>query len=362
MGAAKIKKVSTLYCSFCGKSQHEVRKIIAGPTVFICDECTELCDDILWESDGDRLMIKVRVPVASEFDEVLYDTMSTLLQERFPEFDIKYECKTNQASEIRDKESTIAVFSALKIYGPEYDHESGKNNDTVREKYEELKQELSSVMAQLSVANQKFVHENKRCEAIQRELADLKCEYLDHLRETSKSLSKVETSLKAILFMDVSGFSQMDKSGREKLLDMLRSMVPMILNGTGASEINMWGDAVVATFDDVNHAIESSMRFIRHLEVDRMNVRVGLAWGEVRSNFNPATGRKDIDGDAVNRAARMEPLAPIGGIIAAEEFGGLRIDPMLAELIPIEVEAKKSFGSIKSGDIIKVYRIKVIKN
>ena len=38
-----------LYCSFCGKSQHEVRKLIAGPSVFICDECVELCDDIIRE-------------------------------------------------------------------------------------------------------------------------------------------------------------------------------------------------------------------------------------------------------------------------------------------------------------------------
>ena len=38
-----------LYCSFCGKSQHEVRKLIAGPTVFICDECVELCNDIIRE-------------------------------------------------------------------------------------------------------------------------------------------------------------------------------------------------------------------------------------------------------------------------------------------------------------------------
>ncbi|MHB1496033.1 MAG: ClpX C4-type zinc finger protein, partial [Acidithiobacillus sp.] len=37
----------TLYCSFCGKSQHEVRKLIAGPSVFICDECIELCNDIV---------------------------------------------------------------------------------------------------------------------------------------------------------------------------------------------------------------------------------------------------------------------------------------------------------------------------
>ena len=38
-----------LYCSFCGKSQHEVRKLIAGPSVYICDECVELCNDIIRE-------------------------------------------------------------------------------------------------------------------------------------------------------------------------------------------------------------------------------------------------------------------------------------------------------------------------
>src|SRR5260370_38435282 len=42
---------NTLYCSFCGKSQHEVRKLIAGPTVFICDECVELCMDIIHEEN-----------------------------------------------------------------------------------------------------------------------------------------------------------------------------------------------------------------------------------------------------------------------------------------------------------------------
>ena len=36
-----------LYCSFCGKSQHEVRKLIAGPSVFVCDECVELCSDVI---------------------------------------------------------------------------------------------------------------------------------------------------------------------------------------------------------------------------------------------------------------------------------------------------------------------------
>ncbi len=49
---------STLYCSFCGKSQHEVRKLIAGPTVFICDECVDLCNDIIREETKTALVSK----------------------------------------------------------------------------------------------------------------------------------------------------------------------------------------------------------------------------------------------------------------------------------------------------------------
>ena len=47
---------NTLYCSFCGKSQHEVWKLIAGPTVFICDECVELCMDIIREEHKTTLV------------------------------------------------------------------------------------------------------------------------------------------------------------------------------------------------------------------------------------------------------------------------------------------------------------------
>ena len=45
----KSKSDKLLYCSFCGKSQHEVRKLIAGPSVFVCDECIDLCNDIIRE-------------------------------------------------------------------------------------------------------------------------------------------------------------------------------------------------------------------------------------------------------------------------------------------------------------------------
>jgi ATP-dependent Clp protease ATP-binding subunit ClpX len=65
---------NTLYCSFCGKSQHEVRKLIAGPTVFICDECVELCMDIIREEHKTHL-VKARdgVPTPKEICRVLDD-------------------------------------------------------------------------------------------------------------------------------------------------------------------------------------------------------------------------------------------------------------------------------------------------
>jgi ATP-dependent Clp protease ATP-binding subunit ClpX len=65
---------NTLYCSFCGKSQHEVRKLIAGPTVFICDECVELCMDIIREEHKTNL-VKSRdgVPTPRDICHVLDD-------------------------------------------------------------------------------------------------------------------------------------------------------------------------------------------------------------------------------------------------------------------------------------------------
>ena len=64
-----------LYCSFCGKSQHEVRKLIAGPSVFVCDECVELCNDIIreeiQEKDADSAIRKL--PIPEEIKNILDD-------------------------------------------------------------------------------------------------------------------------------------------------------------------------------------------------------------------------------------------------------------------------------------------------
>jgi ATP-dependent Clp protease ATP-binding subunit ClpX len=71
--AEKVSGEKLLYCSFCGKSQHEVKKLIAGPSVFICDECIELCNDIIREEvhTTEVKNAKADLPVPQEICEIL---------------------------------------------------------------------------------------------------------------------------------------------------------------------------------------------------------------------------------------------------------------------------------------------------
>ena len=64
---------SKLFCSFCGKSQDEVRKLIAGPSVFICDECVDLCNDIIREEIQDVVDSEVsdKLPLPAELKKAL---------------------------------------------------------------------------------------------------------------------------------------------------------------------------------------------------------------------------------------------------------------------------------------------------
>ena len=72
-GGKRDDSAKILYCSFCGKSQHEVRKLIAGPSVFICDECVDLCNDIIREEGADKGQggDANRLPIPAEINNIL---------------------------------------------------------------------------------------------------------------------------------------------------------------------------------------------------------------------------------------------------------------------------------------------------
>jgi ATP-dependent Clp protease ATP-binding subunit ClpX len=112
-----------LYCSFCGKSQHEVRKLIAGPSVFVCDECVELCNDIIREELEDRAeRARDKLPKPHEIKKVLDEyvigqerakkTLSVAVYNHYKRL------QTRSASGTRSKDDVEIAKSNILLIGP----------------------------------------------------------------------------------------------------------------------------------------------------------------------------------------------------------------------------------------------------
>lgn len=108
---------SSLYCSFCGKGQHEVKKLIAGPTVFICDECVELCNDIIHEEVSSASgTTRDKIPTPQEINKVLDDyvigqvkakrVLSVAVHNHYK----RLETKTNSSTDVEIAKSNILLI------------------------------------------------------------------------------------------------------------------------------------------------------------------------------------------------------------------------------------------------------------
>ena len=100
----------SLFCSFCGKSQKEVKKLIAGPTVFVCDECVELCMDIIKEdSKNSKSKIKKDTPKPSQINQYLNDYVIGQSNAK------KAEKKKNEIEEKKEREKNFNPKERNKI-------------------------------------------------------------------------------------------------------------------------------------------------------------------------------------------------------------------------------------------------------
>jgi class 3 adenylate cyclase len=150
---------------------------------------------------------------------------------------------------------------------------------------------------------------------------------------------------------------------RQQKVDLMRLIGRSILKSEKGMYINTWGDGVIAGFDDPTQGLRCACKFVSHLDVDGVEVRVGVNWGVARITYNEITERTDIDGESVNVGARIEPLAQPGEVLASDVVCGLeeleKSDFLFTEKT---IELRKSVGGTEAGDKIKVHSIKYYPN
>lgn len=223
----------------------------------------------------------------------------------------------------------------------------------------ELQEKVSETAKQLQGAQQKYLEIESKHRAVKSELDSLQKRIFPLLLEKVTGPSAdtpPRTEFLTVMFLDPTGFSKLSDDEKQGCVDMLRGLASPILWGTDGLYINMWGDAVVAGFEDVNYGLECARKFIGHLEVEGMDTRIGMSRGEVRVAYNATTERLDIDGDSVNEGARIEPMAKTGEVLVTEELRYCPdVDGKKFKFKEVQRELTKDVGDRKKGSTVTCY-------
>ncbi|MFN3859051.1 MAG: adenylate/guanylate cyclase domain-containing protein [Caulobacter sp.] len=231
---------------------------------------------------------------------------------------------------------------------------------------EQLQKQINELTVKLRIAQQRYIEEKGNREALDKRLsAIMKDTYpilLEKLRATGELGSSSNKNM-TVMLLDVVGFSAMNNDERIRNLDLLRSLARAILKNESGLYINTWGDAIVAAFDDVESGLRCACKFVQQFSIVGLDVRVGLAWGLLRITSNELKGSHDIDGDAINLCARIEPLAERGTVLCHEDVIALLPEGQNEfNLRKRNVALKKGAAGLGSGDEITTYEVRLLKN
>jgi len=340
---------NTLYCSFCGKSQHEVKKLIAGPTVFICDECIELCSDIVYREPGkdnlEFLDLDLKEPI-DNLSIARVDSIVSQLSQLYPEIKFKVDrvYKT-------DSGSVIVI-----IYG----------DSTGRKVEDELREEIKTIAEKLKVAQNQYFNEITNRKSIENDFKKLKEDVFPIIYQKLIETGQIpDRGTKPLLCMalDVRGFSELPNPRQLACVKMLQGIAAPILEESDAMLINTWGDAIVAAFKDINIGIICSCKFIKHLDVEGFDSRIGLSFGNILIRENALIQRSDGFGDAIVEASRLEACADTNEVlISTETRYHPTVNEDLFEFREKNVMLKKGYNEKNPGEMITAFHVRLKPN
>lgn len=233
-------------------------------------------------------------------------------------------------------------------------------------KVEQLKREIELLFKKLKAAQDVIEMERKEKKSFEERYRSLKEEIFPLILDAairSREITDFGVRQQAFMFLDIVGFSQFSEEDRQLQVDVLITLAKAIIGKNKPNVVNTWGDAIVASFEDVNEALRIAVRFSRHLDVEGLDTRISVNWGQVRLKWNELTRRNDFDGDSVNSGARLEQCAEPGEVVCSE---GVRFHPSLNEDEFNFREAarllKKGTEDKKAGDEILLYVVTRVNN
>jgi uncharacterized protein YjbI with pentapeptide repeats len=223
-----------------------------------------------------------------------------------------------------------------------------------------LKVTIQEEAAKLQVALKRLEDEKKLREIVENDQLILQKKLFPLLLDiASKDAEKKQKSIhhiSAILFMDLTGFSKLEDAERQESLSMLQGLLVPLLSKWHASHTNMWGDALRAIFANVNDSLGCACEMQAVLTAASLQLRIGMDFGEVIETFNPVLDGPDIQGDIVNMAARLEPLAPIGGVLVTDNVRYHEdVDQKRFAFEPRSVSMKKAVRGLAAGSDVACF-------
>lgn len=346
--AVSTESIPTLYCSFCGKSQHEVVKLIAGPSVFICDECIDVSVEIMEESEptGRSLTYAISIDESDrKFSEFLIEQMMDALRHCFPR--VAFSIFSS-----RYKNSSF-VYSIRATIPDDYDPESYQSK---------IKSMSYAILeTQEKVANEQNLR--KQAEEKYAELMKVAQPLMMEALKRQGIATDADIRQMAIMFLDLKGFSKMAQEERLVYLDMLRGLSLPVLKKRDALFMNTWGDAIIAAFECPTNGLRCACKYLHHLDVEGIDARIALSWGSVRVIHNDVTDRFDIDGNSVNEGARLEAMGETGEVYITDRYRSL--EELDKSQFSFKEESKvisKPYEDKNAGDPIVVHRVRLKPN
>lgn len=268
----------TQYCSFCKKSQHEVRKLIKSEAdALICDECISLCSEIIQEEDnkhakptalGSRLRYIVSIKIDRPFAPLEQNFLPAILkgiESNYPGCTVSMKAFHTEANG-----ATLQIF---------FDSPTAISASARAE----LSAEVEHLARQLKIAQERLIAEKaekERFEVLYKELVDQVFPVMVSQLRKQGRLKERSVKTLLIIFADIAGFSGLSNDERANKVDLMRLIGKSVLSSEQGLYTNTWGDGLIAAFDDPTQGLRCACKFVQHLQVDGIDVRVGVSWAQ----------------------------------------------------------------------------------